>query len=52
MNRFYFERQGDSNFFHIFDRQWSNTVPIAMTNDVNVAEMICMALNQMWERPQ
>jgi len=50
MSRFYFEHRESS--YLIFDRQWNNVVPIASCNDVNVAEMICTALNQLWERPQ
>lgn len=51
MSRFYFNRTEGGSYL-IFDRQWNNVVPIASTTDVNIAEMICTALNQLWERPQ
>jgi hypothetical protein len=50
MKRFYFERREGS--YLIFDRSWNNVVPIASTGDGDIAEMICTALNLMWEKPQ
>jgi len=52
MSRFYFNHHDATGNYLIFDRQWSNTTPIATTGDVNVAEMVCQALNSFWERPQ
>ena len=52
MSRFYYERVGDGRECRIFDRAWSNTAPIALAYDENVAEMICTALNKLWEKPQ
>jgi PhoPQ-activated pathogenicity-related protein len=52
MSRFYFNYDQRLETYAVFDRQWSNTTPIAWSHDVTIAEMIVSALNLFWERPQ
>jgi hypothetical protein len=52
MSRFYFNYDQEIETYAIFDRQWSNSTPIAWTRDDTLAEMICAALNAFWEKPQ
>jgi hypothetical protein len=52
MSRFYFNYDEDAETYAVFDRQWSNSTPIAWTRDDTLAEMIVAALNAFWEKPQ
>lgn len=47
--RFYYNRHEFNGSYLIFDRKKSNTRPMAWTEDVNAAEVICEALNQLFE---
>jgi hypothetical protein len=46
MRKFYFNRSGDT--FLIYDHQFSNGFAIATVYDVEIADMICEALNKLW----
>jgi hypothetical protein len=47
MMRFYYSRSEST--YAIFDRHKSNTKPMCWTDDVNAAEVICEALNELFE---
>ena len=45
--RFYYNRHDFDGRYLIYDRKRSNTVPMAWTEGVTVAEMIVEALNKL-----